>query len=381
MACRLPGADNLEQFWRLLRAGQTAWGPLPEDRFATAGEFAEAARWYLRAGLRAAAQYANADAVDYFGRALEFTPPNQMEQSCAILLERARVFDLLGEREHELSDIQQLEEIADRLGDPLYQAETALRQASIAEITGGYMASAQQAQRAIRLGEEAGITRCVAEGYLRWGIVLMRQNEPTSARTQLEQALHLARLANLTRLEGESLRNLGIVNRMLGQVKQAREYHEQALQMSRRTGDRRGESSALVSLGVVASELSDYSEAIHYFELALRLSGALSRFWLIRSYFREGLTCLDPALELAHNAPDLISAKAYNGAGAIASAGSAPCATACSISFSWIVMCRRCASTGAAAASRNTCQRRTTKIRAVRGGATISSIGFLPGLS
>ncbi len=242
------------------------------DHYERAGQYALASRWYLRAGLRAAAQYANADAVDYFGRALEYTPTDQMEQSCAILLERARVFDLQGEREQELRDIQQLDELANHLGDRLYQAESALRQASIAEITGGYMASAQQAQRAIRLAESARITRCEAEGYLRWGIVLTRQNELPSARNQFEQALHLSRQAGLTRLKGESLRHLGVVSRLLGQVKEARDYHEQALEMSRRTGDRRGESSALVSLGVVASEVSDFAEAIHYFELALRLS-------------------------------------------------------------------------------------------------------------
>ena len=242
------------------------------DHFERAGENAEAARWYLRAGLRAAAQYANDDAVDYLGRALEYTAADQVEQRCAILLERAKVFDLQGEREQELRDIQQLDELANRLGDPLYQAESALRQASIAEITGGYMSSAGHAQRAIRLGEEAQITRCVAEGYLRWGIVLMRQNELPVARTQLEHSLSLSRQSGLTRLESDSLRNLGIVNRMMAQYKEAREYHELSLQMSRRTGDRRGESHALSSLGVVASDLTEYAEAIHYFELALRLS-------------------------------------------------------------------------------------------------------------
>jgi tetratricopeptide (TPR) repeat protein len=217
--------------------------------------------------------------VDYLGRALEYTAADQVEQRCAILLERAKVFDLQGEREQELHDIQQLDELANRLGDPLYQAESALRQASIAEITGGYMSSAGHAQRAIRLGEEAQITRCVAEGYLRWGIVLMRQNELPVARTQLEHALSLSRQSGLTRLESDSLRNLGIVNRMMAQYKEAREYHELSLQMSRRTGDRRGESHALSSLGVVASDLTEYAEAIHYFELPehpqLRQGGGL----------------------------------------------------------------------------------------------------------
>ena len=32
MACRLPGADNLDQFWRLLIEGRTAIAELPADR-------------------------------------------------------------------------------------------------------------------------------------------------------------------------------------------------------------------------------------------------------------------------------------------------------------------------------------------------------------
>ena len=32
MACRLPGADDLDQFWDLVRRGGVAWGPVPDDR-------------------------------------------------------------------------------------------------------------------------------------------------------------------------------------------------------------------------------------------------------------------------------------------------------------------------------------------------------------
>ena len=32
MACRLPGADNLDEFWRLLIEGRSAVAELPADR-------------------------------------------------------------------------------------------------------------------------------------------------------------------------------------------------------------------------------------------------------------------------------------------------------------------------------------------------------------
>ena len=33
MACRLPGADNLDEFWTLLAEGGSKLGPLPPERF------------------------------------------------------------------------------------------------------------------------------------------------------------------------------------------------------------------------------------------------------------------------------------------------------------------------------------------------------------
>ena len=33
MACRLPGADNLNEFWQLLAEGRSDLGELPPDRF------------------------------------------------------------------------------------------------------------------------------------------------------------------------------------------------------------------------------------------------------------------------------------------------------------------------------------------------------------
>lgn len=33
MACRLPGADNLDAYWDLIQSGGCALGPLPQSRF------------------------------------------------------------------------------------------------------------------------------------------------------------------------------------------------------------------------------------------------------------------------------------------------------------------------------------------------------------
>ena len=72
---------------------------------------------------RAAAQFANQEAVRYLSRALELTRGRSERYS--LLLQRARVYNLLGEREQEQRDLKVLWALAVRLGDPALRAEVA----------------------------------------------------------------------------------------------------------------------------------------------------------------------------------------------------------------------------------------------------------------
>ena len=87
------------------------------------------------AGEHAAAQFANAEAVRYFTRALELTPEAEKKQRYSLLLEREKVYALHGDREAQEFDIVVLEKLADALGDQQLQAEVALRRARYAEVT------------------------------------------------------------------------------------------------------------------------------------------------------------------------------------------------------------------------------------------------------
>jgi class 3 adenylate cyclase/predicted ATPase len=251
-------------------------------------EVPEKERHYARlAGEQAAAQFANAEAVTYFSRALELTPPDDRAGRCALLGAREKVYDRQGVREAQRRDLAALQELAEALDDDNKCAEVALRQAHYAEATGDYPGAIAAAQATIRLAQAARAGRLEAAGHLQWGRTLWRQGQHDAARQEMEQALDIARRAEalpegtagpaqetspeLHALEADCRRNLGNVSLYQGDHPAAKVHYEQALALCRKIGDRPGESALLNNLGSVSANLGDYGGARSYYEQALAL--------------------------------------------------------------------------------------------------------------
>jgi predicted ATPase len=263
------------------------------------------------AGERAAAHYANEEAVGYLSRALELAPETADTERYALLLARERVYGLLGEREAQARDLAALQTLADTLSDPRKRAEVSFRQSDYARLTSDYQAAAAAARQGVALAQEAGDTEEEARGHLAWGQALMRQGDyggttehlgrtldlargvgsarlvaaavrlqgvvafyqgdQPGARKSFEQALSAAREAGSRRSEAFALNNLGAVAGDQGDLPSARGYFEQTLAIKREIGDRIGEGLALNNLGVVARDMGDYGAAQTYLEQALAI--------------------------------------------------------------------------------------------------------------
>jgi len=88
-----------------------------------AGEMIGAADWYLKAGERAKAQGATAEARKFFDRALELLPPIDRERRWRVLLGREVVLGILGEPDAWRADVAALMELAKDLDDDNRLAE------------------------------------------------------------------------------------------------------------------------------------------------------------------------------------------------------------------------------------------------------------------
>jgi class 3 adenylate cyclase/tetratricopeptide (TPR) repeat protein len=224
-----------------------------------------AVMYLLRAGERAAAQFANVEATDYFSRALSLTPGYSLERY-TLLLARERIYDLMGARQEQARDLDALEMLAQALNAPQREAEIALRRAHYAEMSRDYPAAIASAQKAIRLARVARDVHSEAAGYLAWGRALFYQGDYRESRRQLQQALDCS--ADYPQVQADSLRSLGMVAE---DQNEARDYFRQALHIHRKIGDQRGEWAALYNLSALFLEQENCAQAMKYGERALHI--------------------------------------------------------------------------------------------------------------
>jgi class 3 adenylate cyclase len=109
----------------------------------------EAARWYQRAGEQAAAQYANTSAIAHFDKALALTPEHDLAARREVLLARVDVWNLLADRIAEQHDLDMLQTLAQRIVEPSFLAQIAVRRMNHAWGTSDYAAVEALAPTAI----------------------------------------------------------------------------------------------------------------------------------------------------------------------------------------------------------------------------------------
>lgn len=259
--------------WLMAHSGERVgeFTGLIADHLELSGQVEQALLYLARAGERAAARFASAEAIACLTRALRLAPEADAARRFELILAREKVYSLRGARAEESADIAALSQLAESLNDDRKRAAAALRQAQYADVTADYPAAVAAAETAIRLAQASGDAENEAAGRLLWGRVLWRRGDHLAARPQLEQALNLAQRARLLHLEADSLRNLGIVCMYLNDAGKAGEYYHRALEICRQTGDRQGECAALHNLGILAINHGEHALASRHYEEALRI--------------------------------------------------------------------------------------------------------------
>ena len=253
-----------------------------------AGEQERAIEYLRRAGEQAAAQFANAEAVGYFTRALDLTPEEDLIGRYELFKAREGVYDVQADRDARRQDLAVLQELSEALDDDTRRAEVALRQAIYAHRLPDYPAEIAAAQRAVRLAHAIGDVRIEATGYQRWASALRFQGDYNGSRSRSEKALALARAAHLRRVEATTLRALAGDFELEGSHAVQVASYEQAMGIFREIGDRRQENYTRMMLGFTALQQGDYDKARVYHEQALRVCLEIGDRW------NEALTHLIP---------------------------------------------------------------------------------------
>jgi class 3 adenylate cyclase/predicted ATPase len=259
-----------EMTLRSRRSGEFA--ALIAAHYDMAEESLQAAHWYMQAGRQAARTFANQEALRAFDRALALLAGGAPSQRYAVLAERERVYELLGRRAEQGSDLDEMEALAAALGDQAAAADTQLRRSHFALDQGEYARAVAAGEHAVALAKALGAPYTEAAALLQLGQVALRQGEYALALAQMRQAHALAQMAGDRSLQADSLHGQAMAHVFLGELDAAQPAFEAALAEAIAVGNRRLECILLNRLSWVPTSRNDFVQAARYAEQSLALS-------------------------------------------------------------------------------------------------------------
>jgi predicted ATPase/class 3 adenylate cyclase len=273
----------------------------------------KAQKYYTLAGKIAAESYQNHQAIEYYKRALAFTPLNDLQTQFDILMERVELHNRIGNRAEQSKDLETLVILAAELHDQQRLAKVEVKRAYYCYGVSDYHAAIDGSKRALNLTDDKADIEIVIDAYLlllsaymrlgnlnealqigrtclqlahdsglrlqegrvlsMMGLVAIEQADHQSADEYLTKAVHIARKVRNTDLEAKALNNLAMsVGFLQGDFALARDYYEQAFVIMHQRGDRMAEGIALGNLGYTARMVGDFQAARTYHEQALSIS-------------------------------------------------------------------------------------------------------------
>lgn len=234
------------------------------------GNLSKRCEYLTRAGRAAARRFANADAVDYFTRALRATPPDAYPERFQLLLERHQIYALTAhQREAQRQDIEAMMSLAEITANLEWQAQAAVLYAEylydISDLPGCEAAAAkasQVAQAAKRLDLEA-------DARYHWASALYQMSQYAKIMEEAQHVIDLGKQLNKPEIEFRGLQFLGSVAEEQGNYPQAQKLYNQCLSFAEAARDLMLEEEALLGLGWVTWSLRDYAQSQAIFERAI----------------------------------------------------------------------------------------------------------------
>jgi tetratricopeptide (TPR) repeat protein len=238
------------------------------------------------AGDAAAADYANAVALEHYGRAGELGTP---QQRGSVLVRLGKVQELVGEwPAAESSYRAALTLLDDGDGTTGHQARpssaygaalTALadvvrKQGRYDEADAGLQAAEREFTAA---GDESGVGRVLHLA----GTLAAQQGEYDTARAKYTASMEIRRRIGDQASEAALLSNLAVVAEYEGDYPTARSLNEQSLELRRTVGDRWALGVSHNNLGMVALLQDDPADARANFAEALRLNVEVGDSWMV----------------------------------------------------------------------------------------------------
>jgi class 3 adenylate cyclase/tetratricopeptide (TPR) repeat protein len=240
----------------------------------------EKAIHYLKmAGQKAQREYANHAAIRYFTEILACLANRAAEENGTIitadywdiLMERARLYNLIGWRDETVEDLGTLGIMAEALDHDRRRALAAKQWANFYETCSDYDSGLELLERTVTLAQEAGDEKLLGEAYNHWGKLLYLRGQYEIAHAYLQRALRIAQNHQDKTAQADCLNNLGIVAHYQADYDVARYFFQEAMDLWDKMGDQIGLGSGLRNIGQLYYDTGQYAEAQAAYQRSLSL--------------------------------------------------------------------------------------------------------------
>lgn len=241
------------------------------------GEPAELAHHYLqarewwpalenltRAARKAEENYAWETASKTYARALEIVGklPDSEETRFELLSSQERFLERMDHREGRVAAVQEMFEIANRLGDRTRIAEAHIRRIGVLMILSDPTGAAEAGREAVAIFRELEDRAGEARAHRELGYVSLVNGDYAGALEATLQALWIHRELGYRRAEAGDAGNIAHVYRGMGDYESATRWNEEALRIDRELGDKLGEAFRVNSMAQIQREQGNLEAAL-----------------------------------------------------------------------------------------------------------------------
>jgi tetratricopeptide (TPR) repeat protein len=158
-----------------------------------------------------------------------------------LLAHREAIFDLQGRRQEQERDLEQMQLLAERLGDQRKLALVFQKRGKMYWRLGRFLEAEETTQKALKLHADLKDQQAQGDCLNTLGLVYRSLGRPQEALRCHQQALEHYEQIGDRQGQGYSLSHIGVVYWGWGQWDEALRYHRQALQIFQEIGDRKGQ--------------------------------------------------------------------------------------------------------------------------------------------
>lgn len=242
--------------------------------------------------------YANIEAINYYGKAIEVSKwavEFPVEELTTLYIRRGRAYELDSQFKKALNCYEELMQMAQRSGDRKTELKALIAQALVYSVPSSEFDSelgSSIIEKAQKIAEDLNERESLAKIY--WiSMNLNRFNQSfREAQKAGEKAVALARELNLKELLAYSLNDISHAYNINGQVRRARETSIEAVELWETMNDLPMLADSLAGLAAISVYTGDFDDAYQYSDRAYSISQSTKNIWG-QSYSRHAIGLVD----------------------------------------------------------------------------------------